>query len=803
MNLAILLLPLLAQAQPATPAVPKLAVQLLAAHQTLQPGGQTELAVRITVPESWHLYHPIKLDTGIPTTIGFDVPAGIRVGELRFPTPAYGEQEGIRYLSLAGTFVVLTTLDVAADVPPGPVMIKAAVRGLACKELCLPVDASAALALTVSPAAQAAANEKAFQEARAALPKPLAEAPYLDGGSISISKPKLALNDDAELVVAVRVKKGFHINDRDPGNPTTIPSQLFVEAIDGLKLGDQVWPEPNVKSVPLVGRVREQSGELKLRVPITLIDEKFPSGPVSLHVLFTYQACNERGQCFPPEAAVGVVQLVADTANPPLPAGSSLSAFAPVLGETIAVAARGDTGTVAPTTAESAALASFVVPQFTAADWAEHIPWVAWQPGLGPELARRGHMVFVDYTATWCLSCQSNKKLAIDTAPVRAKMQTLGVIPIKADFTNNDPRMQAELKQWAPTVPVNLIYVAGKPESPAVLPTVLASSDTVVRALEHPEEFMARPQQSLLVALLFGFLGGLILNVMPCVLPVISIKILSFVKQAGEDRGRILRLGLAFSAGILVWFWVFALLAAAGNLPLQYPEVVIALGTLLFVFALSLFGIFEITLPGSAAGGFDALARREGYPGAFLKGLLATLLGTACTAPFLAGALAYAITQPAWIVFLVFTSAGVGMAAPYLLLSAQPGWLRFVPKPGPWMVTFKQAAGFVLLGTAVWLLWILGHQIDGVGVVWTVAFWGFLTLAVWLLGKIRPTWQTGARVTAWAIALLIAAAGFWFCFFYMYPWSQRRPPTTAHVPPATTSFLPTDAASSGWPPVET
>ena len=125
--------------------------------------------------------------------------------------------------------------------------------------------------------------------------------------------------------------------------------------------------------------------------------------------------------------------------------------------------------------------------------------------------------------------------------------------------------------------------------------------------------------------------------------------------------------------------------------------------------------------------------------------LLATLLGTACTAPFLAGATAYAFSQPMWVVFLVFTSAGLGMALPYLVLSAKPAWLRFIPKPGPWMVTFKQAAGFVLLGTAVWLLWILASQLDGRGVVWTVGFWGFLGLAVWMLGKITPTWNTGPR----------------------------------------------------------
>jgi thiol:disulfide interchange protein DsbD len=117
------------------------------------------------------------------------------------------------------------------------------------------------------------------------------------------------------------------------------------------------------------------------------------------------------------------------------------------------------------------------------------------------------------------------------------------------------------------------------------------------------------------------------------------------------------------------------------------------------------------------------------------------------------------------------------MAAPYLLLSMQPAWLKFLPKPGNWMITFKQAAGFVLLATAVWLLWILAAQLDAQGVVWTVAFWGFLSVSAWLLGKTSPSWNTGPRVVTWAAALLIALAGGYFCFAVMYdfpftPWTR-------------------------------
>ena len=273
---------------------------------------------------------------------------------------------------------------------------------------------------------------------------------------------------------------------------------------------------------------------------------------------------------------------------------------------------------------------------------------------------------------------------------------------------------------------------------------------------------------TLLWNLVLGFFGGLIFNITPCVFPVISIKIIGFVKQAGEDRGRVLRLGLTFCAGIMVWFWIFGILTGLGQVPMQHPPVVIGLTAVLFIFAMNLFGVFEIVLPGAATDKLAQAASREGYSGTFMKGLLATLLGTACTAPLFAGAAAYATTQPRVVAFLIFTAAGLGMSSPYVLLSAFPGWLKRIPKPGAWMVIFKQAMGFVLLATAVWLLVIVGDLLDAQGVVWTVAFLGFLGASAWLIGKIQFNWGGGARFVTWVAAIAIAAFGVWFSFVKMY-----------------------------------
>lgn len=268
--------------------------------------------------------------------------------------------------------------------------------------------------------------------------------------------------------------------------------------------------------------------------------------------------------------------------------------------------------------------------------------------------------------------------------------------------------------------------------------------------------------------LLFGFAGGMILNVMPCVLPVISIKVLSFVQQSGEDRGRIFRLGLAFCAGVMVWFWAFAGITLFWTPPLQNPTVVIALTTIMFVFGLSLFGVFEINLPGFASQAAGAAAEKEGYAGAFLKGLLATLLGTACTAPLLATALAWASTQPKTNAFAVFTAAGLGMALPYFLLSANPAWMKFLPRPGNWMITFKQLMGFLLVGTAVWLLMTVAAQLGGPGVVQTVSFLTFTAAGCWMIGRIRHGSPVGRQLATWVAALALAGGGAWFSFAYMY-----------------------------------
>ncbi len=220
-----------------------------------------------------------------------------------------------------------------------------------------------------------------------------------------------------------------------------------------------------------------------------------------------------------------------------------------------------------------------------------------------------------------------------------------------------------------------------------------------------------------MTAVFFAFLGGLILNLMPCVLPVLSLKILGFVHDADENPKRVFTHGLVFTAGVLISFWVLAgtliILQMAGNqigwgFQLQSPFFVGVLSVGFFIFALNLFGLFEIGVSLTAAG--QSWLSRGGLAGSFASGVLAVLVATPCTAPFMGAALGFALSQPAWIALAVFTALGLGLAAPYLLLCANPRWLKFIPKPGKWMVNLKKFLGVLLLLTSFWLFWVLSIQ---------------------------------------------------------------------------------------------
>ncbi len=247
-----------------------------------------------------------------------------------------------------------------------------------------------------------------------------------------------------------------------------------------------------------------------------------------------------------------------------------------------------------------------------------------------------------------------------------------------------------------------------------------------------------------LLGILFAaFLGGIILNIMPCVFPVISLKVMSFVGQAGEDRKKVLAHSLTFALGILVFFWILttvmlAIRSASGGdvgwgVQLQQPGFVVGLIFVMVVVAMSLFGVFELGTSMTSMGG--NLANKSGYAGSFWSGALAVLLATPCTAPLMAPAIGFALSQSAPIMFLVFTTLGLGLAAPYFVFAIFPKLLDVIPPPGAWMETFKQFMGFPMLAVAIWLIGVLSKQLNVEGLQWSLAAVLFLALAGWILGR--------------------------------------------------------------------
>src|SRR5882757_834242 len=286
----------------------------------------------------------------------------------------------------------------------------------------------------------------------------------------------------------------------------------------------------------------------------------------------------------------------------------------------------------------------------------------------------------------------------------------------------------------------------------------------------------------------FALVGGILLNLMPCVFPVLFIKALALVQSSTSERRAMRVQGLAYTLGILVSFWivvgVLLGLRAGGRglgwgFQFQSPVFVAMIAMLLFFLALSLAGMFEIGLSVTSAG--SSLANKHGLVGSFFTGVLAVVVATPCAAPFLGAAIGFALVQSAVVAFAVFTALAIGLALPYLLLAFNPGWTRLLPRPGAWMEVLKQATAVPIFATVIWLVWLFAQ---GAGVDALIGLLGaFLLLAVagWILGR----WP--ARTTASLVAALMLIAA-----IALPVWAMQR------FVPATVSAART--GSSNWEP---
>ena len=507
-------------------------------------------------------------------------------------------------------------------------------------------------------------------------------------------------------------------NSGDSGLPTQLDWQLPA----GITAGEIAWPTPKKISIGTLANYGYE-GAVLLPVPLT-IPPGFSAAKLDVKLKASWLVC--RKECIPQEgdfalslpansstAASGALfQATFDATPKPLPPGASQI---DISGQTLKVslaglpaALQGKTLALFPETA------SMVEP---AAPWQQNWQGALWTAQL-PVSSQRSdspnHLPLV---------------LAFDGAAYRIDAPIRGSWPATAAPATVSPALEAALKANA----ANAVNAAG---AATATPSAGTSGAASSGALPAPA---SAPSLGLFAALLGALLGGLVLNLMPCVFPVLAIKMVGFVHV--KDQATRLATGLAYTAGVVLSFLALGALLlglrAAGEqlgwgFQLQNPAVVAALAALFTLLGLNLAGLFDFgnILPLRV---INLQAKNPGI-NAFLSGVLATAVASPCTAPFMGASLGYAVGLPAVQALAVFGSIGLGMAIPYLIASAVPAVARALPRPGAWMVTFKQLMAFPMFATVVWLVWVLGQQsgINGAGAL--LALLVLLALAVWSLG---------------------------------------------------------------------
>jgi len=556
-------------------------VQLLLSADTAKPGDTIWAGLDMKMDAGWHTYWKNPGDSGIATTIKWDLPPGVTAGEIQWPLPEKLPPAEVTTYGYENEVMLLVPLTLATNLPPGPLVLKADVAWLECQEQCVPGKTNVEATLNVGGETKNSADEEANE----------------------LWKQKVPITRDVKY---------------------------------------QAWWESttNGDSRPLIIGGPSQEADKNLKYDSI---DFFPGA----------------SDLFEIESKTEVIDL------------------------------------------HSATLALRKIVKRFSGDWPKEISGV--------------------------LVCQLGNS-------------SIGY----------------ELK----------LPVSDQPPTDAI--TAVAS------ATPAPS---TQPSPSFWQMLLYAFIGGLILNLMPCVLPVIALKILGFVSEANSEPRRVRKLGLIYALGVLVSFLTLAAVVvgvkAAGHhagwgMQFGSPVFIVCLTTLVTLVALNLFGVFEVTLGGRALDTAGELASKHGAAGAFFNGVLATILATPCTAPFLGAALGFAFAQSAPVIVLIFLTVGLGLASPYVVLSWNPAWLKFLPKPGAWMEKFKIAMGFPMLATVVWLFNVAASSY-GKNVLWLGIFLVVVALAAWIFGEFFQRGRKHKTVAA-IITLILLSGGYVFALEKQLDW---------------------------------
>ncbi len=540
------------------------------------------------------------------------------------------------------------------------------------------------------------------------------------------------------LTVALRLRmaEGWHTYWRNPGD-SGLPTTLAWTLPAGATAGPILWPAPYALPVePLMNYGYE--GEVLLLTEILAPADARPGETLALAAKAEWLVCRET--CIPEEASLTLELPISSRSDPYPQWGRSIASTRALLPGPV----RGWLGAARGEGAK-------VVLTLTAPADTELPGDLRFFPFDEGRIEPSGKQSLVrDANGTFVLTLPVAHQLAPEFKRVA------GVITASRGFASGN----LVVPSLALDVPLTGAVVAGPKPMTAATP---------VLNLDAPPAKAPGTDVSLALALVFAFVGGIVLNLMPCVFPVLSIKVLS-LSRPGHGSWRMLRLeGVAYGAGVILSFVALAglllgLRAAGAELgwgfQLQSPAVITALALLFFVLALNMSGAFEFaTFAPSSAAGWTV---RNPYLNSALTGVLAVAIASPCTAPFMGAALGYALTQPAGLTLLVFAALGVGMALPFVLLTWFPGWRRILPRPGAWMERLKQFLAFPLYATVAWLAWVLGAQMDNDAVVRLLGTLVIVAFALWAwrvyrggatraFGVLAALGLAGAVVVAWPL----------------------------------------------------
>ena len=564
-------------------------------------------------------------------------------------------------------------------------------------------------------------------------------------------------------------------NSGDAGMPTTISWQLP----PGITAGDIQWPLPE-KLPPIEVTTYGYNNEVMLLVPLT-IGPNVPSGPITLTANLAWLECKD--VCIPVKTSVQATLNIGSETRLSIDAATIDSWKAKV-----------------PQTNGN----------FSFQAWWDGAP----KGDTRPFILQGGPIVETERTiidsADFFPDANDNYEILSVTENLTQKGSSFTLRKSVKKYSGDWPKeisgviveeQKGGLRQG---FEVRIPIADGPPATAtSTNPTIQQSTAPPAPVSTPPGQVAESPSsQSLAAILLYAFIGGLIMNIMPCVLPVIALKILGFVSEARSEPRRVRNLGFIYAFGVLASFaalaGIFIALKATGRQigwGIQFGNSVFIVGltTLIMLVALNLFGVFEITPGAKVMDAAGTVTSKHGAAGAFFNGLLATTLAASCTAPILVAALAFAFSKSPIYVLLIFLFIGLGLAAPYVILSSNPALLKFMPKPGAWMEKFKIAMGFPMLATAVWLFNIAASDY-GSRVFWLGIFLVIIALAAWMFGEFIQRGRHGKGL-AWIIILVILIMNYTLVLEGRLRWREMLPETDSG-----SSLIDTSANGVTWQP---